>query len=490
MTFGIIGQLQVTAPLVDQTLIVSAKGSGDAASILNVQNGLTLPFEYTAGNSSATISELINKLLADTEIQITSDVPLSPLVATVLETVMDDLVASVNTLLFPEDAIIYNILSLVVDPILSSLGIGIGEIIVVADQLIETCLDMDDAPNMYNTYFADNGPSHVMDNSLYLGPIVPDSDSDGHPSIYADYDTKDDGIANFDYIIDQGVYVVDVTVTNTSQDSAQLVGWIDFNNNGVFENNYERSVMSSLANVDKNYSGSVVVIWDNIPEGTLLEGRFARFRLSSDPNFFDPSLASPNGFARDGEVEDYFIEEQILPIELLSFEVKFLGENIEIEWQTTDETYLDAYYVEKSFDGTKFINVHTQHSENQSATYHDYSFIDEEKTTGTIYYRLRSQDLDGQFDYSEIKSIFRKSSFYVEIAPNPFVDILNLTIGNTTNAETTIKIYNSHHQLIYNNKFNSETKQMNYDMSEYANGIYIVTIINNNNTDSRLIFKN
>lgn len=490
LTFGIIGKLHITAPLVDETLDISAKGSADASSILHVENGLALPFNITAGNSSATISELINQLLANTEIKFTSDVPLSPFVSNLLAIVKDDLVGSVNTLLFPENGIVHNIMSFVVDPILSSLGIAIGEVIVEGDQLIETCLDMGDAPDIYNTSLTNDGARHAIDSTLYMGPIQPDSDSDGHPDMYANYDSKDDGVDNFSYFIEEGVYIVDATITNTSEDTAQLIAWIDFNNNGVFENNYERSVMSSHANVDSNYTGSVVIIWDSIPEGTSINGRYARFRLSSDPNFFNPSLASPNGFARDGEVEDYYISEQILPIELLRFQVSNIGEDVKIEWETAAEINLDEYNIEKSLDGKTFYQISTHHSEDVDEKLHSYSYIDREDTHGTLYYRLKSLDLDGQFSYSAIRSIHKKSSFNTHIAPNPFVDLLNVTINNSYEAETTISIYNSQHQLIHNTVLDSESRQINLDLGSFPDGIYILTTTNKNNTESKLLFKN
>ena len=490
LTFGTIGNLHISTLQVDQTLDVIVKGSGKAESDPYVENGLALPFNITVGNSSASISELIDDVLANTEIQFTSDLPLLPIVSSVLDIVLDDLVGSVNTLLFPEGAIVHNILSYVADPILMSLGIAIGEVIVIGDKLIETCLDMGDAPDIYKTYLTNDGPRHVIDNSLYLGPIAPDSDSDGHPSMYADYDTKDDGVDNFNYSIEEGIYVVDATVTNTSQDSAQLIAWIDFNNNGEFENNYERSVISTLANVENNYSGSVVVIWNNIPEGTILNGRFARFRLSSDPKFFDPSSVSPNGFARDGEVEDYYITEQVLPITLLNFQVHDLGKDVRIEWETADEVNLDEYNIEKSLDGNNFYTISTQHSEELDEKLHNYFYFDHEDTNGTLYYRIKSVDLDGQFTYSETKSIHRKTPFNLQISPNPFSDLLNLSVVNNENIETTINIYNLHHQLIYTNNFISEFKQINFDMSSHVNGIYVLTIINKNNTESTLLFKN
>lgn len=488
---GTIGSLNLYVPIIlDQTLSITAEGFADAAPTSQMLNDMVLPFSATVGSSSATISELLSELLTNTDIQIVSDIPIINLVSDILDVITVDVISNVNTLLFPENGIIHNIFSYAADPLLSCLGVAIGEVIVNGDEIFESCLDLGDAPDIYGTLLSSDGPRHVINNALHIGTSLPVSNSDGTPSEFADDDPGDDGVESFIYSVEEGVYIVDINVTNTSSDTAQLVGWIDFNNNGVFENNYERSIISSQANIDTDYIGPMILTWDNLPDGTNPNGKYARFRISSDPSFFDLSSVSPNGFAQDGEVEDYFISQAVLPIKLINFDVLDLGNNVEIKWETEDEINLDRYVIEKSFDGISFSTLSTHQSKSPVAKTQNYSHIDYEDAPGYIYYRLKSIDLDESFMYSEIKYIKRELKFNMQVSPNPFDDILNLSMETNKNGKTTVNIYNPQNQLLHTVKVNPESRRLSYDMSNYPDGIYTITIISGESIESKLIYKN
>ncbi len=486
---GIIGSVRIITPLTNVTLDITAKGSADAASTAKDLSNVSVPFNLSLGNSSATLSELVDDLLTDTEINITSNLPILPVVEVVLDIALDNIVGNVSSLLFAQTGVIHNILSYVVDPILSSLGIKIGEVIVAGNNLVETCLDMGDAPNSYSTLFDTDGPRHVIDDLLYLGTMKPGSELDGRPDGNANLELEDDGVSYFPYATTLGEYSVDVTVTNLSLDSAQLVAWIDFNGNGVFENNYERSVVSSEANVKAEYSGVTTLTWINLPLSSDPNLKYSRFRISSDPSFFDLSTIAPSGFAMDGEVEDYYIAQSILPVDFLSFNVNDLGEKIEIVWQVANEINLDYYAIEKSYDGINFRSIHSEEAHVDIKQIQKYEYIDYDDANGNIYYKIRSLDLDGTQNVTNIRSIQRESGFDIIAAPNPIHDLLTLDIFNENKNDVLIEIHNAQHQLIYSNRNHLEKSTLSVDMSNYQSGFYILTTTNHNKVDSKILIK-
>ncbi|MCB0086755.1 MAG: hypothetical protein KDE54_02495, partial [Caldilineaceae bacterium] len=99
--------------------------------------------------------------------------------------------------------------------------------------------DFGDAPDSYLTTLAANGPRHILsnpaDNPVRLGAAVT-AESDANTPLDATGDASDDGVASFPTLLTTDTsYTLAVNVTNSSGSAGNLIGWIDFNGNGVFE---------------------------------------------------------------------------------------------------------------------------------------------------------------------------------------------------------------------------------------------------------------
>ena len=173
--------------------------------------------------------------------------------------------------------------------------------------------DFGDAPDAaagtgsgnYNTLASDNGPSHTVVVGLRMGAAVDTEDGtlqnaaaaadDVHQALPDD----EDGLSHpaADLTLTHGTQpAVNVIVTNTTGSAATLSGWIDYDNNGVFDNATERA---QAAVATGTTGGIVTLTFPSVPSG--FTGRtYARFRLGTDA-----AAADPTGVAADGEVEDY-----------------------------------------------------------------------------------------------------------------------------------------------------------------------------------------
>ena len=73
--------------------------------------------------------------------------------------------------------------------------------------------------------------------------------------------------------------------TNTTGSAATLFGWIDYNNNGVFDNATERAQVA----VPNGTNGQIVrLTFPAVPQG-FTGTTYARFRLSSDAAAANPT---------------------------------------------------------------------------------------------------------------------------------------------------------------------------------------------------------
>jgi len=93
----------------------------------------------------------------------------------------------------------------------------------------------------------------------------------------------------------QSTYKVKVFVTNPQKVSVNVCGWIDFNGNGLFDDN-EKVSLSGVLN------GPTDLIWNSFPSNIKGGLSYARFRISTGIEALQPT-----GVAPDGEVEDYSI---------------------------------------------------------------------------------------------------------------------------------------------------------------------------------------
>ncbi len=74
------------------------------------------------------------------------------------------------------------------------------------------------------------------------------------------------------------------------------------------------------------------------------------------------------------------------------------------------------------------------------------------------------------------------------VYPNPFTNKLNIEFPQPINQPYTISLYDSNGVLIMNQQ-KSDPASTTLDISDLSRGIYIISIINNNQTYNRMIFK-
>lgn len=184
-------------------------------------------------------------------------------------------------------------------------------------------LDFGDAPEIkgYSTTLTDNGPRHLTDTAgLYLGTVAPDNENDGQPS--TDFVGDDDnGLAMDDEDVLSSLVTLDVSnatvtqvipMTNTTGNDAYVSGWVDFDNNGTFENDESAWIIAPSG------SSTVTLTWNNVgTTGANISNSVTgyRLRISSDFNSTtnvaldtnSDGYPDPTGPAADGEVEDHRI---------------------------------------------------------------------------------------------------------------------------------------------------------------------------------------
>ena len=170
-----------------------------------------------------------------------------------------------------------------------------------------------DAPDSYQTLALSIGAAHTIVEGVYMG-TAPDGDDDGfHDGIddsagKALDDASDDGVLTFT-TLDADLstsYSITVNATSINDKGATLIGWIDFDRDGVFQADEASNPAAVATNA---YETNVTLNWPTIggagPD-IVFGTSYARIRMVNDDEII---LAGDYaGSKSSGEVEDYSLQ--------------------------------------------------------------------------------------------------------------------------------------------------------------------------------------
>ncbi|MCK5923251.1 MAG: hypothetical protein KAG66_20095, partial [Methylococcales bacterium] len=174
----------------------------------------------------------------------------------------------------------------------------------------EPVYDFGDAPDSYGTTPGSNGAGHLVVPGLKIGATL-DEEIRGEGTGSADGDGADEDGVVIPEVVDNAALSLAVTVSNVTGQDANLVCWIDYNGDGVFATDGSESGVASV--VDGSNNAQVAVAMPDVPvnASTATNGTaYIRCRLTTAAL----TAANPTGLVADGEVEDYRVTIEAVPV--------------------------------------------------------------------------------------------------------------------------------------------------------------------------------
>ncbi len=174
-----------------------------------------------------------------------------------------------------------------------------------------------------------------------------------------------------------------------------------------------------------------------------------------------------------------------LPIELLNFTARGVGQNVKVNRETETEINNDYFSVERSSDGQNFSQLATVDGAGNSLVNLQYQYIDHQPLDGVSYYRLKQTDFNGDYSYSSIVAVddlVLETNFDFICYPNPSSgESIDLSItgmkGNIVNAF----IYDVVGKICYSNQFVLQNDGQNLFLlsptSQLTEGVYFLKIV-------------
>ncbi len=176
----------------------------------------------------------------------------------------------------------------------------------------------------------------------------------------------------------------------------------------------------------------------------------------------------------------------LLSVNLTRFDANCNGNSVLLTWQTASESNNNAFYIERSIDGVNFQIIGSVKGVGNSARYNNYSFVDENKIDGLVYYRLVQIDFSGNtnqsFAITTEHTCGENTSPEISIYPNPAQGNTILSLKLIKQSLIHIEVYNSIGQqvkLIPLQTYDTGLNDINIETIEFPSGIYFIKEIIN-----------
>jgi hypothetical protein len=170
----------------------------------------------------------------------------------------------------------------------------------------------------------------------------------------------------------------------------------------------------------------------------------------------------------------------VLPASLGKFEVFKEKEYAHLTWGTTSEVNVSHFEIEKSSDGLNWNYVNEVRAEGNSNQNIGYEYYDYSTSAvvieGTVYYRLKMVDIDGTFEYSDVRSLDYGHSVInaLSIAPNPSSHIATISFSKG-HEFSSLRLLDVSGRLLYESSV-SNLQQIELDLEKMglSEGLYLL----------------
>ena len=248
-----------------------------------------------------------------------------------------------------------------------------------------------------------------------------------------------------------------------------------------------------------------------LPLGGITTNGFALFYCTGSPssdgsNLYyqrttDASYRTDvvNGFSYNAEgtqgtdISSATLIAKTTPVKLSSFSVTSKNNEALLDWSVENQDANSSHFeIERSANGKDFSQVAMVNATNN--TKQSYSFTDNDPSlSGSVYYRLKMVDKDGQFAYSEIKSVqFANTGFSVLVYPNPIQSVSKLRVNLDKPQVIKVTITNSTGSTIQQFQINGQRgmNEKSINLSTVPAGSYMIRIQSGLNSKVISVIKN
>lgn len=166
------------------------------------------------------------------------------------------------------------------------------------------------------------------------------------------------------------------------------------------------------------------------------------------------------------------IRNNLMPVELISFEAKVTKKGMQLNWATASEINNLGFDVERSPNGKTWKKVDFVVGNSTTLTTQYYEFMDIHPYEGQSYYRLKQMDFDGEYEYSQIVTAnYKLDEIKFDIFPNPVAEVITFSLSEDLKYENVkVSIFNNLGSLVKQEAISSNK----FIISDLPSGTYFL----------------
>ncbi|OQP63188.1 hypothetical protein A3860_25190 [Niastella vici] len=227
---------------------------------------------------------------------------------------------------------------------------------------------------------------------------------------------------------------------------------------------------------DGNSNGNGVLTYDFT---TTREYGYAITLYNNRIYFVGSTGSTPAGAPKNTLVAAIQYAASPLPLVLSQFYAQKQTSKAVLQWSTSSEAEVKQFVIERSNDGKTYKAIGTVAATGNSTITKNYSFADQSPLMSALnYYRLKMQDVDGNFKYSKILTIKFDGQLTANMQayPNPVKDLLQVQLPDGLNGTVGLQIIDMQGRVVRRNNLGSDGNALNttVDVSTLVQGIYIL----------------
>ncbi len=169
-----------------------------------------------------------------------------------------------------------------------------------------------------------------------------------------------------------------------------------------------------------------------------------------------------------------------LPVSLILFTAEYNGKYVDLVWETASESNNQFFTVQRSKDGDLFENLFTVDGAGNSNSIIHYSGVDYNPLRGTSYYRLKQNDFDGKFSYSEILPVRIKneSTSILSLNPSKQNSTIQMDLAFSMPSSGRIEIKDLNGKNVISSEFIAQESVRHFSLNSgyLSSGIYFLRI--------------
>ena len=192
------------------------------------------------------------------------------------------------------------------------------------------------------------------------------------------------------------------------------------------------------------------------------------------------AMTTVGAFSSASDVANITASCSTLPLTLLNFSGNVQFNNGILNWKTADEQNTTAFEIQQGMDGKSFIKIGSVKATGTAAGSKDYTYTATNINTiaPVVYYRLKINDADGKFTYSNTVILQTKGNSAVKFYPNPVKETAVLTISVERKEVISYSIIDNAGKVLHSQQANLSTGSNNIkiDVQNLANGLYFISV--------------